>query len=442
LPLENADHIRKHRDLRWGVLEEDGDLYSSYLAASGLVKQVANDEVEDLRRPIQYIGVDVQFFSALLSPLDKRPLNQRIKSPWFEFSMPDLVFEDVVTANSDISVKLQANVINLPANSTAEPHRFAMFAGPKRKELLAAKPFGAEDTMNLGWFSAISNGMLAVLKFLHDTISIPYGFAIICLTIMVRAAMFPLSRKQALSAQKMKEFQPKLTELRAKHGKDKEKMAKAQMELFQKHGYNPLAGCLPMIIQMPIFFGLYRMLNSAVDLRRAPFLWFDNLAAPDQLFQMPFSIPFLGSDFNLLPILTVVLFYAQQKMFMPPATTPEMEQQQKMMSFMMIFMGFLFYHMPAGLCVYFIASSGWGLIERKLLGKWNETHPTTVEKDDKPDSKPAAPTKRSNGNSNDTEPDGLMQRLLAKADAAGNPAAGSEAASRPSGKSRKKKKKR
>ena len=99
----------------------------------------------------------------------------------------------------------------------------------------------------------------------------------------------------------------------------------------------------------------------------ASFLWVDNLAAPDALFEMGFSIPFLGSDFNLLPLITVVLFYAQQKMFMPPPTTDEMAMQQKMMNFMMIFMGFLFYRVPAGLCVYFIASSAWGMSERKLL---------------------------------------------------------------------------
>ena len=96
-------------------------------------------------------------------------------------------------------------------------------------------------------------------------------------------------------------------------------------------------------------------------------MWVENLAAPDALFEMPFSLPFLGSDFNLLPMITIVLFYAQQKMFMPPPTTDEMAMQQKMMNFMMIFMGFLFYRVPAGLCVYFIASSVWGMSERKLL---------------------------------------------------------------------------
>src|SRR5262249_2267388 len=154
-----------------------------------------------------------------------------------------------------------------------------------------------------------------------------------------------------------------------KYGNDKEKMARAQMELFRKHNYNPAAGCLPVFLQLPVFMGLYQALNHAVDLRLAGFLWVDNLAAPDALFRLPFAIPYLGEEFNLLPLITIVLFYVQQKMFMPPPANEEQAMQQKMMNFMMIFMGFMFYKVPSGLCVYFIASSLWGLGERKLLPK-------------------------------------------------------------------------
>ena len=124
-----------------------------------------------------------------------------------------------------------------------------------------------------------------------------------------------------------------------------------------------------MLLQLPIFIGLYYGLYTAIDLRAAEFLWIQNLAAPDNLFNMPFKVPFLGTSFNLLPIITIVLFIAQQKMFMP---TPDPEDEQavwnaRIMNFMMVFMGFLFYHVPAGLCLYFIASSLWGMGERKLL---------------------------------------------------------------------------
>jgi YidC/Oxa1 family membrane protein insertase len=217
-------------------------------------------------------------------------------------------------------------------------------------------------------FHWISRPMLSLLKFFNRLFG-SWGIAVICLTIVVRSAMFPVSIKQARGAAKMQAIQPEIAALKEKYGNDKEKLARAQMELFRKHNYNPAAGCLPVFLQLPIFMGLYQSLNHAVDLRMAHFLWIENLAAPDALFHLPFAIPFLGQEFNLLPLITIVLFVAQQKMFMPPPANEEQAMQQKMMNFMMIFMGVMFYKVPAGLCVYFIASSLWGMAERKLLPK-------------------------------------------------------------------------
>ncbi len=415
LPLENKEHTREFRTAKWGLVEEDGDLYSSSITAKSIVSQAEDDKIEELRKPIGYIGIDVQYFAALISPLDKRSSKERVAAPWFESAKPQLIKQEKTETHSDISVQLTSTPLTIPADGEPVSHSFALFTGPKRKQLLASAPFHAEESLDLGWFSAISKGMLAILKFFHNTMSFHYAFAIISLTVLVRSLMFPLSRKQAAGAQKMKEFQPKLAALKEKYGDDKEKMARAQMELFRKHGYNPLGGCLPMFIQLPIFIGLYRMLNTAVDLRRVGFLWFDNLAAPDELFHMRFSLPFLGSDFNLLPILTVILFYAQQKMFMPPATTPEQAQQQKMMSFMMFFMGFMFYHVPAGLCLYFIASSGWGLAERKLLAIWDEKHPKPKMSDDD-----ASSASGGKGKNEEPKEKGFFGRLIDIADQAAN----------------------
>ena len=213
-------------------------------------------------------------------------------------------------------------------------------------EPLACQALGDEfaDVVDFGWFGIVSKVMLSVLTFLHDYLfnfRSGYGFAIIGLTILVRSAMFPITWKQTKGAQKMKELQPKIAELKKKYAKDKEKFARAQMELFSTHNYNPLAGCLPLFLQLPIFFGLFQALRNSVDLRLAPFLWFDNLAAPDALFQMPWALPFLGQSFNLLPILTTCLFIVQQKLFMPPAADEQQAMQQKMMSYFSIIIGFM-----------------------------------------------------------------------------------------------------
>ena len=187
--------------------------------------------------------------------------------------------------------------------------------------------------------------------------------------------MFPIGRKQALAAQKMQQLQPHLKELQEKYKDDKERLTKEQFALYKKHGVNPVAGCLPALIQLPIFVGLWQALNTSFPLRHATFLWIRDLSAPDMLFRFPFEVPFLGNWFNVLPFVVVGLMLVQTKLFAPPATTPEAEMQQKMMKYMMIFMGCMFYKVPSGLGLYFITSSLWAIGERLLLPKITHAQP-------------------------------------------------------------------
>ncbi len=188
----------------------------------------------------------------------------------------------------------------------------------------------------------------------------------------------------------MKELQPKIKELQQKYPDDKQKVAQGQMELWRKHNINPLSGCMPLLFQMPIFIGLYSCLNTAVDLRLSKFLWIDNLAAPDAMFDFPFSTPaIIGPHISVLPLVTVVLFLVQQKLFMPPPADEQAEMTQKMMNMMTFMFGAMFWHQPAGLCLYFICSSLWGIAERKLLGKVNmstggDEEPSVTVKEPKP----------------------------------------------------------
>lgn len=377
--MENRTHTRKYRDIKLEFLGEDDDAVT--LAAKSVIGLYADDGEDDetTRKRVRqeeawtaafrYIGVDVQFFAALLTPIDDRDETARSSDPWIERAYPVLISKDSeLPGSSDISFRMQSSTLALKSNDSVT-HSFGMFVGPKRSTLLDPAPLEAEQVLDYGsWFGFIARFMHTLLNTLHG-FGLPYVFAIIGLTVIVRGCMFPLSRKQAISAARMKELQPKIAELKARYGEDqKEKFAKAQMELWRKHNINPLGGCLPLFFQFPVFVALYSCLNTAVDLRLSSFLWIDNLAAPDAIVQMPFSLPFLGSDFNLLPCITVVLFLIQQKLFMPPPADEQAEIQQKMMNFMTIFMGVMFWHVPAGLCIYFIASSLWGIAERKLLG--------------------------------------------------------------------------
>jgi YidC/Oxa1 family membrane protein insertase len=211
------------------------------------------------------------------------------------------------------------------------------------------------------------------------------GITIILLTLFVRMLMFPLGRKQAIAAKKMQDLQPHLKELQEKYKNDKDRQTKETFALYKKHGVNPVAGCLPALIQLPIFVGLWQALNTSVHLRQAPFLWIKNLAAPDMLFRFPWELPLLGYYFNALPFLVVALMLVQTKLFSPPPTTPEAEMQQKTMKIMMVVMAFMFYRVPSGLGIYFITSSLWQIGERLLLPKVSSKTTTT------PDDELAAP---------------------------------------------------
>jgi YidC/Oxa1 family membrane protein insertase len=191
--------------------------------------------------------------------------------------------------------------------------------------------------------------------------------------------MFPISRRQALFSIKMQELAPELKKVQEKYKSDPQAKTQAVMELYRKHKIHPLGSCLPLFMQMPIFMGLYFALQESIQFRLAPFLAIENLAAPDMTVwwtqQIPFisdpdsmgGVLYLGPFLNVLPIVAVVFMVIQQKLMTPPATDEQQEQQQKMMRWMSIVFGVMFYKVAAGLCIYFISSSVWGLTERKLL---------------------------------------------------------------------------
>ncbi len=395
LPLEDLDNSRYASSIKWA--KQAGSQIEIVDAISSADVAETEDENERQQQPAEtwhYVGVDVQYFAALLFPSTEQvqqSLEQNLSaSPrgYLAHAQPQLVYRDSKsTPYVHASVVLTSHDIELDPGESVT-HSYTLYTGPKRPQLLT--PLKAQDVLdvtNIFWIGKhISRAMLYFLGVIHSLVpGLGYGFAIIVLTISVRLGMHPLTRKQALSAKIMKDLKPQIEQLKEKHGDDKQAFGQAQMALFKKHNYNPFSGCLPIIVQLPIFIGLYGALGSSVDLRRASFLYVDNLAGPDRLFHLGFEIPYLGSDFNLLPLVTVVLYLLNNRMFMPPPTTDEAAMQQKMMNVMMIVFGFLFYRLPAGLLVYFIVSTLWGMGERKLMDLLPTPAPKpVVEGQDKP----------------------------------------------------------
>jgi YidC/Oxa1 family membrane protein insertase len=297
--------------------------------------------------------------------------------------------DEKAVQKSDVGVRITSKPFKIGPNQPVA-HTYRVFAGPKTDDAL--KPYHAEGLAiyrKNQWIPlAPQIAQFVIAPILRFTYAVTervarvfgwargnYGIAIILLTLLVRALMFPIGRKQALAAQKMQQLQPHLKELQEQYKEDKERLTKETFALYKKHGVNPVAGCLPALIQLPIFVGLWQALNTSFPLRQAPFLWIRDLAAPDMLFRFPWEVPFLGNWFNVLPFVVVSLMLVQTKLFAPPATTPEAEMQQKMMKYMMIFMGFMFYKVPSGLGLYFITSSLWAIGERLLLPKITHAQP-------------------------------------------------------------------
>ena len=363
---------------------------------------------------LAYIGVDAQYFAAAMLPKKDsrderwyarfRPnlASFRYDAEQAEIDREDGVAPDrqgiIVEKNSyrqryaNASFLLTSNTLDLaPTGEIGDTvaHKSTLFTGPKQPELLAqyqaaGQPeYSLDDFVYYGWFGnlGIPQLMVVVLSTFYSIVR-NYGLAIIMLTVLVRSCMIPLSLKQAKNMLKMQELKPEMDRIAARHKDDVQARTQAQQELWRKHNYNPMGGCLLMFIQLPIFIGLYRALMVDVDLRQAALVpgirWCSNLAAPDMLlnwsgffwprwFLNGEGIFALGPYLNILPLATVGLFLLQQKMFMPPAADEQAEMMQKVMKYMMLFMSFLFFKVAAGLCIYFIASSLWGMAERKLV---------------------------------------------------------------------------
>ena len=240
-----------------------------------------------------------------------------------------------------------------------------LFAGPKEYKTLAK--LGARFNNNIdlvmgygGFFGFFAKGLLLAMNWLHSVIRLPYGLAIIAITVIIKGLFWPLTAASTRSMKRMSALQPQMKAIQEKYKDDPVKMNKKTMEFMKEHKVSPLGGCLPMLLQIPVFFGFYRMIQSAIELRGAPFLWVPDLSQADTLF----FIPGTGFPFNLLPLLMGVTMLWQARMTPPsPGMDPA---QQKIMKYMpLMFMVFL-YNFSAGLTLYWTVQNLLTILQTKL----------------------------------------------------------------------------
>ncbi len=264
--------------------------------------------------------------------------------------------------------------------------KLQIYAGPKLYNRLSKLSHDEALIMNFGFFKLVSQALLNFLNLLHGWVR-SYGLAIILLTACVKAVLWPLQNRANKSMRRMSALSPKMQELKEKYKDDPTRMNSELMKLYKEHGVNPVGGCLPMMIQIPIFFGLFSMLGQVAELRNAPFLWVRDLSQPDTLAIIPglgwipiLGTPGVGLTINLLPILMGVTNLLLIRMT-PKTGDPT---QQRVMMFMPIIFLVFCYNFAAALALYYTTLNLF-----TILQLWhNQRQPAPVLE------KVTAPTKR------------------------------------------------
>ena len=330
-----------------------GDARMGFEGTSGFIagklQQIESDDFDEQNRfsgQIGWIAIEDRYFMTSIIPsgevdghmvlaLEKKIMeNQEVTK-----ILRNQVIKDIPSLAPQQSITLDAKV----------------FMGPKSFNLLRSFDNQLDKAINFGWFDILAKPCLWFMNFIYGFIP-NYGIAIIILTIVTRALFWPLAKKSYKSMGEMRKIQPLMQEVRDKYKDDKARMNQEMMTLYRTYKINPVGGCLPMLIQLPVFFALYRMLYSAIELRHAPFFgWITDLSAPDRLFHFNFDIPFMDSPEGI-PVLTILMgasMLLQQKM----TPTPGDPAQAKMMMLMPIIFTFIFINFSSGLVLYWFVSN-------------------------------------------------------------------------------------
>lgn len=276
-----------------------------------------------------------------------------------------------VTMNAEeelVKIDLLAELETLEP-AAGKTYQYSLFYGPKKLTLLNEVGYNLGKIVNFGWFDVIAKPMLYMLNWFYSIVH-NYGVAIILVTIILKAIFWPITQKGLKSMKNMQKLQPKVVKLKEKYKNDPTRMNQEMMSLYKTYKVNPLGGCLPMVLQIPVFFSLYKVLLQSIELRHAPFmLWINDLSAPDRLY-LGFDIPYLGG----LPVLTLLMgasMFLQQKMT-PTTADPT---QAKIMMFLPLIFTVMFVNFASGLVLYWFINNLLSILQQYLINRQRKPAP-------------------------------------------------------------------
>ena len=307
-------------------------------------KDPADARLERMDYPTDWIAIRTKYFITALVPKKQAPGSEV------------LAIEENGNRRYDIGVFFNVD----------RPFFYTLYVGPLEYGRIKQLGNNLDQTMNFGWafIRPISKAVHWFLLFLHNYIP-NYGFVLLIFSVFIKILVYPLTNKSYVSTKKMQAIQPMLNDLREKHKNDQRKFAQAQMALFKEHGVNPLSGCVPILLQMPLLFALFTVFRSSIELRGAPFmLWINDLSRPDAVFDLGINIPLYGSQVAILPLLMGITMFIQMKL----TPTPQSGGQQKfMMYFMNGFFVLIFNQFPSGLVLYYTLFNVLTILQQKYL---------------------------------------------------------------------------
>jgi YidC/Oxa1 family membrane protein insertase len=285
---------------------------------------------------VKFVGLRDRYFCAIIQP---------------EANNYTGFIQKINPQESEIGLSAKDSVI-MPGQQVKQ--KFYIYLGPQDLRIINTLKSDWTAIMYYGTFDFISHLLLQFLEFLYSFVH-NWGWAIIILSVLIYFLLYPLTLKQMRSMKEMQTLQPHIEELRKVYKDNPQRLNKEIMALYQEHKVNPFGGCLPLILQIPVFFALYQALIRSINLKGASFLWIKDLSGPDKLFSL--SISGNKVDINILPILMAIGMFIQQKLSLTQGSASSQEQQKLMMVIFPMMFGFIFYNMPSGLVLYWFINS-------------------------------------------------------------------------------------
>jgi YidC/Oxa1 family membrane protein insertase len=378
ITVNNMDHVLRASDdlfeLNWSMqapLHEKSreqeqmktTMYFKYMEEEADYVSESDYELQTLEAAVHWVAFKQQFFSAaLISPAG--------------FSKEGASVETTELEAQNYTKGLAATVGLSFANNKDASVPFSIYLGPNHYQTLNNLNIGLEDQIDLGWaiFGWVNRWLvIPVFNFLDENSGMSYGIIILILTIFIKLLLSPLTWRNYVSSARMKVLKPEIDELNKKfEGKDPMQKQQAVMGLYRQAGVNPMAGCVPMLLQLPILYAMFRFFPASIELRQEAFLWADDLSSYDSIMQLPFEIPFYGDHVSLFTLLMAIstFFYSKYNMDLSGGANAQMPQMKVMIYMMPFMLLFFFNSYSSGLSYYYFTANVITMLQQFIVKRF------------------------------------------------------------------------